>query len=81
MKVFDTYGNEMLEASSLERRGDDLVMKGRVMGSMPTTMYIRPEEIWVMRKLLSWSVIWYLPVIIVKGWLRARKLRPQKSEE
>ena len=81
MKVFDTYGNVMLEASSLEQRGDDLVVKGRVMGSMPTTMYIRPEEMWAMRKLLSWSVIWHLPIIIVKGWWRARKLQPQKSAE
>jgi len=73
MKVFDTYGNEMLEASSLERRGDDLVMKGKTMGAMPATMYIRPEEVWATRKLLSWSVICYLPIMIIKGCCRARK--------
>lgn len=73
MKLFDTYGNTMLETASLERQGDDLVMKATVMGAMPMTVYIRPEEIWSMMKLLSWPVIWYLPIIMAKGWRRALK--------
>mgnify|MGYP001115490263 CR=1 FL=1 len=74
MKMYDMHGNVMMETSSLERRGDDLLMKGKMMGTMPATIYIKPEEIWRARKLLSWSVIWYLPILVVKGWWRGRKL-------
>lgn len=64
-----------MEATSLERKGDELIMKGKGMGSLPMTMYLRPEEIWKATKLLSWSVVWYIPVILVKGWWRSRRLR------
>jgi hypothetical protein len=73
MKTYDMYGNVTMETNSLERRGDELVMKGKGLGSMPMTLFIRPEEIWNARKLLSWSVIWYMPIIVVKGWWRSRK--------
>ena len=73
MKMFDMHGNVLMEASSLERRGDDLVMKGKMMGTMPATIYIKPEEIWSAKGLLSWSVIWYFPIIVIKGWWRGRK--------
>ncbi|MDY6892769.1 MAG: hypothetical protein SVO26_03515 [Chloroflexota bacterium] len=73
MKMFDMHGAVLMDVASLERKGDDLVMKGKMMGAMPATIYIKPEEIWGAKSLLSWSVIWYLPIIVVKGWLRSRK--------
>ncbi|MDY6906807.1 MAG: hypothetical protein SV910_01050 [Chloroflexota bacterium] len=79
MKMYDMHGNTLMEASSLERRGDDMVMKGKMMGSMPATIYIRPEEVWQATKLLSWSVLWYMPIIVVKGWWRNRRMPSQKS--
>ena len=74
MKLYLKDGSLMLAASSLERSGADLVLKGKITGTMPATIYIKPEEIWEARKLLSWPVIWYLPIMIVKGWWRAHKL-------
>ena len=79
MKLYLKDGSLILAASSLERRGADLVLKGKITGTMPATIYIKPEEIWDARKLLSWSVVWYLPVMIVKGWWRRRRPLPQSS--
>ena len=72
MKMFDAHGNVMMEASSLKRQGDSLVMKGKMMGTMPATIYIKPEEVWMARKLLSWSIICFLPIMVVKGCKRVR---------
>ena len=76
MKMFDVHGGELMSITSMERKKDDLIMKGQTMGYMPATIYVKPEQIWQSKKLLSWSVIWYLPVIIVKGWWRSRKQSP-----
>jgi hypothetical protein len=73
MQVFDMYGNKTMEAESLERDGEQLIMKATAFGSMPMTMYLRPEELWSMTKLLSWPIALYLPVMLLKGWLRSRK--------
>lgn len=73
MKTYDMYGNITLEVTSLERRGAELIMKGKGMGALQMTMYLRPEEIWKATKLLSWSVVWYMPIILIKGWWLSRK--------
>jgi len=79
MKMYDTYRNVMMDVSSLERKGDDLVMKGKMMGTMPATIYLKPEEVWQAKSLLSWSIIWYLPILMIKGWRQSRKQPPQKN--
>lgn len=71
--MFDMHGNVLMEALSLERHGDDLVMRGKMMGAMPATIYVRPEEVWQARQLVSWSVLRYLPRMLVRGWLKSRR--------
>ena len=73
MKMFDMNGAVLMDVASLERRGNDLVMKGKMMGTMPATIFIKPEEIWKAKSFLSWSILWYLPIIVIKGWLRSLK--------
>jgi len=73
MIMYDVYGNVMMEISSLERKADDLVMKGKMMGTMPACIYLRPKEAWQAKSLLSWSIIWYVPSMLIKGWLQSRK--------
>ena len=53
MKLYLKDGSLMLAVSSLERAGADLALKGKITGTMPATLYIKPEEIWEARKLLS----------------------------
>ncbi|SPD73764.1 conserved hypothetical protein [uncultured Desulfobacterium sp.] len=71
MKMYSKEGAVMMDAQSLRREGDNLIMKGKIMEAMSMSIYLKPEDIWEARKLLSWSIIWYLPVIIIKGWWRS----------
>lgn len=77
MKLFDKYGNVMMEISSLERRGDDIVIKGKMMGSMPGTFYLKPAEAWSVLSLLTWKLVRYLPLFLYKAW---RQSRPKHAE-
>ena len=73
MKMYSKEGNVMMDTHSLRREGDNLIMKGKMMEAMAMSIYLRPEDIWAGKSLLSWSIIWYMPIILVKGWWRSLK--------
>jgi hypothetical protein len=59
--------------NSIERDGDQLVVQGKVMGAMTTTILVKPEDSWQAVRLIGFSVILRLPLILVKGFLAARR--------
>ena len=77
MKMYSKEGNIMMDTRSLRREGDNLIMKGKMMDAMLMSIYLKPEDVWEAKSLLSWSVIWYMPIIIVKGWWRSRKKKKE----
>ena len=44
MKLFSPDRSELMDVSSIERDGSDLVIKGKVFSAMPMTARLRPEE-------------------------------------
>lgn len=44
MKLYSPDRSELMDVASIERDGDDLVIKGKVFGAMPMTARLRPEE-------------------------------------
>jgi hypothetical protein len=75
MKMMDMYGAVTMEITSIEQRGDSILAKGKAFGAMPITVFLKPEEAWGGRKLLSWRLLWYLPIMFGKGWWRSRRRR------
>ena len=73
MKMYSKEGNIMMDTRSLRRDGDVLIMKGKMMEAMSMSIFLKPEDIWAGKKLLTWPVIWYMPVILFKGWWRSMK--------
>ncbi|MBS0349557.1 MAG: hypothetical protein JSR69_24205 [Proteobacteria bacterium] len=78
MKMFSREGVEMMEVKSIQRDGDNLVMKGKVMGSMSTVILIKPEDCWQAIKLLSWRTLLRMPLILFKGYWQAKRLAEGK---
>jgi hypothetical protein len=72
-------GVEMMDIRSLEREGDVLVVKGKVMRSMPTTIHLRPEDLWQAFSLFSWPLLLRLPMLLFKGFRHARRSKQQPS--
>ena len=54
MKIFGSDNKEMIAISSIEREGRELVLRGKIFGTMPMTARVRPEEARQALKLLSW---------------------------
>lgn len=53
MKLYGPDNKELMVISSIERQGNELVLKGKVFGAMPLTAKLRPEELRGAFRLLS----------------------------
>jgi hypothetical protein len=53
MKLHTPDGNELMEVQRIEREGNHLVVRGTIMGTMPTKAVIRPENLRAALGLLS----------------------------
>jgi hypothetical protein len=73
--MYSIDGKVLIDVQDFRREGNNLVMKGRMMDAMTMSIYLRPEELWQALKLLSLSVIIYLPVMIIRGWWQRLKER------
>ena len=60
MKIYSADKSELMDVTRIERDGDDLVLKGKVFGTMPMSARLRPEEARAALKLLSPKLIWFL---------------------
>lgn len=50
----------MIAISTIEREGRELVLRGKIFGTMPMTARIRPEEVRGALKLLNWRTALFL---------------------
>lgn len=69
MKIFGADNREMIAISAIEREGRELVLRGKIFGTMPMTARIRPEEVRQALKLLNWRTALFL---LSLPWRRAR---------
>ena len=44
MKLYGPDNSVLMEISALERKGNELILKGKVFGSMPMVAKLPPEE-------------------------------------
>jgi hypothetical protein len=60
VKIFGADNKEMIAISAIERDGRELVLKGKIFGTMPMTARVRPEEVRRALKLLNWRTVLFL---------------------
>ena len=60
MKIVDGSNKELMAVSALSRDGNNLVIKGKIFGTMPMTAKLSPEEARSAFKLLDAKLIWFL---------------------
>ncbi len=60
MKIRAADKSELMQVSKIERKGNDLVLKGKVYGTMPMTATLTPEEAKNFLKLLTPSLAWFI---------------------
>lgn len=68
MKLYGPDNREMMQVSSIERQGDELVLKGKVFGAMPMTAKLRPEELRAALKLVDFrTLLFVLSMVFRRG--------------
>jgi hypothetical protein len=60
VKIYSADKSELMQVTRIERDGNDLVLKGKVFGTMPMSARLRPEEARAALKLLSLRLILFL---------------------
>jgi hypothetical protein len=60
MKIYSADKSELMQVAKIERDGNDLVIKGKVFGTMPMSARLRPSEARAALKLLTPGLIFFL---------------------
>ena len=60
MKLYAADNSELMQVSAIERDGNQLLLKGKVFGTLPMTARLKPEEARQAFRLLSFGIIWFL---------------------
>jgi len=53
MKIYSADKSELMQVTKVERQGDNLVLKGKVFGTMPMSATLTPENARAFLKLLT----------------------------
>ena len=69
MKIFGADNQELIAISAIEREGAELVLRGKILGTLPMSARIRPEEARRGLKLLGWRTAVFA---LSLPWRRAR---------
>ncbi len=66
MKLYGSDNQELMNVTSLTREGSNLLIKGRIFGSMPLTAKLRPEEVRAALKLMNFRTLLFLLTMIFR---------------
>lgn len=67
MKIMSQDRSELMEVSSLSRNGNELVIKGKVFGTMPMSARLTPEQARAGLKLLTPRMILFLLTFLFRS--------------
>jgi hypothetical protein len=54
VKIFGSDNQELIAISAIERDGAELVLRGKILGTLPMSARIRPEEARRGLRMLDW---------------------------
>jgi len=66
MKIYGADNKEMMNITALERDGPDLVIRGKLFGSMPLTAKLRPEDARAAFRLLDLRTALFLLTLLFR---------------
>jgi hypothetical protein len=77
---FNRNGGELATMTQIRVKNDNILAKTVLLGAMPETIYMRPEEICKAIALMDINVILSLPRILYKGWKNNRTPLSEKAK-
>ncbi len=65
--LYSPDGSKLIELHSLERSGNELLIKGKVFGTMPLSARLSGTELRKGLKLLNPRLVWFLLTLLFRG--------------
>jgi len=69
VKIFGSENQELIAISAIERDGAELVLRGKILGTLPMSARIRPEEARRGLRMLDWRTALF---VLSLPWRRRR---------
>lgn len=66
MKLYAQDNSVLMEISAIERKGNELVLKGKVFGAMPLVARLKPAEARKGLKLLGFKLVLFLMTFLMR---------------
>lgn len=66
MTLYSADGSPLMQIGALERSGKDLLIKGKVFGTMPMTARLTPQEARNGLKLMSFKLVLFLLTFLLR---------------
>ena len=67
MKLYAQDNSVLMEISTIERKGNELILKGKVFGAMPLVARLKPAEARKGLKLLGFKLIMFLLTFLLRA--------------
>lgn len=67
-RFYDRGGVEMVDLKDLRIKDGNVLMKANLLQSMPSTIYVRPDEVWKVLTMVSFDLIKGLPAYLLAGY-------------
>jgi hypothetical protein len=68
MKVYSADKSELMVISRVERVGNDLLVHGKIMGSLPMKAVFRPSQVRKGLRLISFRTFLFLLTFLFRDW-------------
>ena len=66
LTLYSTDNTKLMEIETLERSGNDLLIKGKVFGAMPMTARLTPVEARKGLRLMNFKLAWFLLTFLLR---------------
>jgi hypothetical protein len=66
LTLYSSDNSKLMEIETLERSGNDLLIKGKVFGAMPMTARLKPSEARKGLKLLNAKLVFFLLTFLLR---------------
>jgi hypothetical protein len=63
VRIVNENGTTLMSIDRMSVKEDDMVITGNLMGCIPGSFYIKPEELWKMVKLVTRELLGAIPVL------------------
>ncbi len=77
---YDRGGAPMVDVQSLRMKDNTILMKALLLQSMPSTVYVKPGEVWKVLTMIPSDLIRSLPGFLVAGYKECKAESAKKSD-